>query len=97
LERDAVGICRGTETKKVYKAREKEEELEKRRKIVEDIYKVRFEGFTAVNMKNAGFWDVTSCGSCKKRRFEGTYLLQYQGEKNQRARKIVSRNSSNYL
>jgi hypothetical protein len=26
---------------------------------------VRFEVFTAVNMKNGDFWDVTPCGSCK--------------------------------
>jgi hypothetical protein len=26
---------------------------------------VRFEAFTAVTMKNAIFWDVTPCGSCK--------------------------------
>jgi hypothetical protein len=29
----------------------------------------RFEVFTAVTMKKAVFWDVTSCGSCKNRRF----------------------------
>jgi hypothetical protein len=33
---------------------------------------VRFEVFTAVTMKIAVFWDVTPCGSCKKRRFGGT-------------------------
>jgi hypothetical protein len=32
----------------------------------------RFEVFTAVTMKNGVFWDVTSCGSCKNRRFGGT-------------------------
>jgi hypothetical protein len=30
---------------------------------------VIFEVFTAVNMKNGLFWDVTPCGSCKNRRF----------------------------
>jgi hypothetical protein len=30
---------------------------------------VRFEVFTAVTMRNGAFWDVTPCGSCKKRRF----------------------------
>jgi hypothetical protein len=30
---------------------------------------VRFEVLTAVTMKNAFFWDVTPCGSCKNRRF----------------------------
>jgi hypothetical protein len=32
---------------------------------------VRFEVSTAVTMKNAMFWDVTPCGSCKNRRFGG--------------------------
>jgi hypothetical protein len=44
---------------------------------------VRFEVFTAVTMKNAVFWDVTPCGSCKNRPFGGTYL--HQDETNQRA------------
>jgi hypothetical protein len=30
---------------------------------------VRFEVFTAVTIKNGVFWDVTSCGSFKNRRF----------------------------
>jgi hypothetical protein len=34
---------------------------------------VRFEVFTAVTTKNGVFWDVTPCGSCKNRRFGGTY------------------------
>jgi hypothetical protein len=32
---------------------------------------VRVEVFTAVTMKNAVFWVVTPCGSCKSRRFGG--------------------------
>jgi hypothetical protein len=32
-------------------------------------------------MKNAVFWDVTPCGSCKNSRFEGTYHPHHQGEK----------------
>jgi hypothetical protein len=35
-------------------------------------YCARFEVFTAVTMKNGVFWDVTPCGSCENRRFEGT-------------------------
>jgi hypothetical protein len=27
----------------------------------------RFEVFKVVTMKNADFWDVTTCGSCKNR------------------------------
>jgi hypothetical protein len=34
---------------------------------------VRFEVFTAVTMQNSVFWDVTPCGSCKSRRFGGTW------------------------
>jgi hypothetical protein len=30
---------------------------------------VRFEGFTAVSMKNAVFWDVAPCKSCVNRHF----------------------------
>jgi hypothetical protein len=30
-----------------------------------------------VTMKNVGFWDVTRCGSCKNRRFGGTYQVEY--------------------
>jgi hypothetical protein len=39
---------------------------------------VRFEVFTAVTMKNAVFWGVTSCGSCKNRRFGGTNSISSQ-------------------
>jgi hypothetical protein len=39
------------------------------------IFHVRFEVFTAVTMKNCVIWDVTPCGSCKNRRFGGTYRL----------------------
>jgi hypothetical protein len=46
---------------------------------------------TAVTMKNGIFWDVTLCGSCKNRRFGGTYRLQHQGDKN-RCSRNVSRN-----
>jgi hypothetical protein len=34
--------------------------------------RVRYEVFTAVNMKNAVFWDVTPRDSCKNLRFGGT-------------------------
>jgi hypothetical protein len=39
---------------------------------------VRFEVFTAVTMKNRVFWDVPPCGSCKNRRFGGTWRLFLQ-------------------
>jgi hypothetical protein len=35
-----------------------------------EIY-ARFDFLTAVTMKNAVFWDVTPCGSCKNLRFGG--------------------------
>jgi hypothetical protein len=40
----------------------------------------------AVATKNAIFWDVRLCGSCKNQRFGGMYRLYYQGEKNRRTR-----------
>jgi hypothetical protein len=43
---------------------------------------VRFEVFMAVSMKNAVFWDVTSCGSCKNRCFGGTESHHHQGYMN---------------
>jgi hypothetical protein len=43
---------------------------------------VRFEVFTAVTMKNGVFCVVTPCGSCKNRRFGGTWHLIHQGDKN---------------
>jgi hypothetical protein len=41
-------------------------------------------------MKNSVLWDVMPCGSCKNRRFGGTYCLNHQGDKNRRARNNVS-------
>jgi hypothetical protein len=35
--------------------------------LFEQKYCLRFEVFTAVTMKNAVFWDVRPCGSCKNR------------------------------
>jgi hypothetical protein len=32
-------------------------------------------------MKNSVVWDMTPCGSCKNRRFGGTYRLRHQDEK----------------
>jgi hypothetical protein len=43
---------------------------------------VRVEVSTAVTMKNGVFWVVTPCGSCKNRRFGGTWRLLHQGDKN---------------
>jgi hypothetical protein len=40
-------------------------------------------------LKNAVFWDVTPCGSCKKRCFEGMFHLD-QGDRNQQANPWVS-------
>jgi hypothetical protein len=33
-------------------------------------------------MKNAVFWNVMLCASCKNRPFGGTYRLHHQGDKN---------------
>jgi hypothetical protein len=40
--------------------------------IAKVTYIYTWEVFTAVTMKNGVFWDVTPCGSCKKRNFGGT-------------------------
>jgi hypothetical protein len=45
-------------------------------KMMNSDYFVRFEVFTAVTMKNVVFWDVTPCGSCKKRCFGATATCQ---------------------
>jgi hypothetical protein len=37
-------------------------------------------------VKNAVFWDVTPCDSCKNGCFDGTYRLHHQGDKNRRAK-----------
>jgi hypothetical protein len=37
-----------------------------------------------LNIKNGVFWVVTPCGSCKNRRFGGTWRLLHQGDKNRR-------------
>jgi hypothetical protein len=59
--------------KREEKKREEKRREEKRReeKRIPDVC-VRLEVFKAVTMKNSVFWDVTPCGSCKNRRFEGT-------------------------
>jgi hypothetical protein len=36
----------------------------------------------ALTVKNADFWHVTPCVSCKKRRFGGMYHFHHQGDKN---------------
>jgi hypothetical protein len=56
--------------------------------------KASLHAFTAVTMKNAIFWDVTPCSSCKNRRLVGTYCLHHQGEKNQQARTLSATDSS---
>jgi hypothetical protein len=42
-------------------------------------------------MENFVFWDIRLCGSCKNRRFGGTYRLHHLGDKNGRARNYVLR------
>jgi hypothetical protein len=49
-----------------------------------------FEVFTAMTVKNAVFWDVTPCGSCKNERFGGNYHFYHQGKKIQRANNVGS-------
>jgi hypothetical protein len=50
--------------------------------VTKSVTHVRFEVFTAVTMKKGVFWGVMLCGSCKNRRFEGTWRFLHQGDKN---------------
>jgi hypothetical protein len=43
-------------------------------------------------LKNGVFWVVTPCGSCKNRRFGGTWRLLHQGDKNRWTRNNTSCN-----
>jgi hypothetical protein len=43
-------------------------------------------------LKNGVFWDVTPCGSCKNRRFGGTYRIFHQDDKNRWTRYNASSN-----
>jgi hypothetical protein len=43
-------------------------------------------------LKSVVVWDVTPCGSCKNRRFGGTFRLHHQAGKKRRNRYNVSRN-----
>jgi uncharacterized protein with PQ loop repeat len=47
---------------------------------------------TRKDLKNGAFWDVTPCGSCKNRRFEGTWRHLHQGDKNRWTRSNTSCN-----
>jgi hypothetical protein len=58
---------------------------------------VKFEVFTAVTMKYAVFWGVMLRGSCKNRRFEGTYRLHRQGKKNEELRTPLAVTSNKQL
>jgi hypothetical protein len=46
----------------------------------------RFEVFTALTKKNAVFWDVTHCGSCKNLCIGGTYRLKSHTASHSRGR-----------
>jgi hypothetical protein len=41
-------------------------------------------------MKNVVLWDVSLCGSCRNRRFGGTYHFHFQGENNQRTKSTLA-------
>jgi hypothetical protein len=43
----------------------------------------KISGSQCETVNNALFSGITPCGSCKNRRFGGTYRLQQQGNKNQ--------------
>jgi hypothetical protein len=56
--------------------------MQQKNLVTKAVYYVRLEVFTAVTVKNGVFWVVTPCGSCKNRRFGGTWCLLHQGDKN---------------
>jgi hypothetical protein len=43
---------------------------------------IKYAIIKSTDMKNGVFWVVTPCGSCKNRRFGGTWRLLLQGDKN---------------
>jgi hypothetical protein len=47
-------------------------------------YNFKYKLRNYLNIKNAVFWDVIPCGSCKKWRFGGMYRLHHQSDKNRR-------------
>jgi hypothetical protein len=59
---------------------------------------MRCKVFMSVTMKNAIFWDVTPCGSCKNERFRRTYCIRQKADKNRRAgNKLVVTNNRSIL
>jgi hypothetical protein len=42
--------------------------------------------------KNAVFWDITLCGSCRNIRFGGMYRLHHRDDKNRQARNNIGKN-----
>jgi hypothetical protein len=63
--------------------------------ITQDVMEIiphgRFEVFTAVNMKNAVFWDVAPCGYCElSQRFGGTFASIFRVEKSASVEPVCS-------
>jgi hypothetical protein len=88
-EGDKSKEIKGRETKKI----ETEKEVKARGRKSDEITKVQ-KCMKRYRKKNAVFWDVAPCGSCKYRRFGGMYRLHHQGDKNRRARNNVSSNGN---
>jgi hypothetical protein len=63
-----------------------------RGKTMKTVDYVRAEVLTVLTKRNAVFWDDTPHGSCKNRRFGGTYCLHHKADKNWPARNNVSSN-----
>jgi hypothetical protein len=47
-----------------------------------------YKSLSVFYIKNWVLWDVMQCGSCKNRRFGGTWLLHNQGDKNRWTRNV---------
>jgi hypothetical protein len=52
------------------------------RSATEGAYRVVMTLLNNPSIKNGVFWVVTPCGSCKNRRFGGSWRLLHQGDKN---------------
>jgi hypothetical protein len=50
--------------------------------LIASFIRVTKIGELGTTLKSGVVWDVTPCGSCKNRRFRGTYRLLHQGDNN---------------
>jgi hypothetical protein len=61
---------------------------------IRKFVRLPYKWFISFILKNSDFWDFTSCGSCKNRRYGGTQRFHHQGVKNRWTRNNVSLTSN---